>query len=86
MVYEHCNYQGRSLSSLIGTNYYNVINLTGFNDIISSVKVLSGLIVDVLEHNSGGGSNRRSNRCSSGCERPPKLWDRCHRSYDYGCT
>jgi len=54
-VYEHCNYQGRSLNMGIGTHDYNFINGNGFNDIISSIKVPSGLRAVAWEHNPGEG-------------------------------
>jgi len=54
-VYEHCDYQGRSVEMGVGTHDYNFINSKGFNDIISSIKVPSGLKVIAWEHNPGGG-------------------------------
>jgi hypothetical protein len=54
-VYEHGNYQGRSLTLGIGTHDYNVINGAGFNDVISSLKVPSGLMAECWEHNPGQG-------------------------------
>jgi hypothetical protein len=55
IVYEHCNYQGRSLELGVGTYDYNFINARGFNDIISSIKVSPGLKAVAWEHNPGGG-------------------------------
>jgi hypothetical protein len=49
-VYEHCNYQGKSLELGVGTHYYSFINSKGFNDIISSIKVPSGLKAVAFEH------------------------------------
>jgi hypothetical protein len=49
-VYEHCEYQGRSLELGVGTHYYSYINSKGFNDIISSIKVPSGLKAVAFEH------------------------------------
>jgi hypothetical protein len=39
----------------VGTHDYNFINSKGFNDIISSIKVPSGLKAIAWEHNPGGG-------------------------------
>ena len=55
IVYEHGNYQGRSLTLGIGTHDYNYLNSQGFNDIISSLKVPPGLSAQCWEHNPGQG-------------------------------
>jgi hypothetical protein len=49
-VYEHCEYQGKSLELGIGTHYHSFINSKGFNDTISSIKVPAGLKVVAFEH------------------------------------
>jgi CPW-WPC domain-containing protein len=55
IVYEHGNFQGRSLELGVGTYDYNFINSRGFNDQISSMRVAQGLQVEAWEHNPGGG-------------------------------
>ncbi len=32
------------------------------------------------------GNNRRADRCSSGCERRPKWWERCSGAGGWCCT
>jgi hypothetical protein len=49
-VYEHCNYQGRSLDLPIGSYNFNYINGKGFNDIISSIKIPNGLKAVAFQH------------------------------------
>jgi hypothetical protein len=49
-VYEHCEYQGKSLELGIGTHYHSFINSKGFNDTISSIKVPPGLKVVAFEN------------------------------------
>lgn len=49
-VYEHCEYQGKSLELGVGTHYHSFINSKGFNDTISSIKVPPGLKVVAFEH------------------------------------
>ena len=49
-VYEHCEYQGKSLELGIGTHYHSFINSKGFNDTISSIKVPAGLKVVAFEN------------------------------------
>ena len=36
--------------------------------------------------NTRCGSNRRADRCSSGCERPPRWWQRCNGRGGWCCT
>jgi len=55
VVYEHGNYQGRSLELGIGTYGYNYLNSRGFNDVISSLRVPPGIVVEAWEHNPGEG-------------------------------
>ena len=54
-VYEHCNYQGRSIELPIGSYDYNYINGKGFNDNISSIKVPSELKAVAFEHDLNQG-------------------------------
>lgn len=54
-VYEHCNYEGRSLQIGIGVTSYDYLNGLAFNDIISSVRVPQGLRVILYEHAQGQG-------------------------------
>ncbi len=49
-VYEHNNYQGRSLNIGLGVTSYDHLSGQNFNDIISSVKVPQGLNVMLYEH------------------------------------
>jgi hypothetical protein len=55
-VYEHGDYQGRSLELGVGTYDYNFINSKGFNDQISSMKVPQGLRVEAWQHDPGHGT------------------------------
>jgi hypothetical protein len=50
-LYDHCNYQGRSLELGVGTYDYSFINSRSFNDTISSIKVPFGLKAVAFENN-----------------------------------
>jgi len=65
VVYEHCNYQGRSLTLGVGTYRYSYLISNNFNDIISSIKVPPHLSVIAYEHDLSGASWRfnQSNDC-----------------------
>ena len=58
VVYEHCNYQGRSLTLGVGTYRYSYLYSNYFNDIISSIKVPPHLSVLAYEHDLSGASWR----------------------------
>lgn len=55
-VYEHANYGGRSQELPVGR--YNLQQLSIGNDIISSIKVPTGLIVTAYEHIDFGGKTK----------------------------
>jgi len=55
VVYEHGNYQGRSLELGVGTYDFSYLNSRGFNDVISSLRVPPGIVVEAWEHNPGEG-------------------------------
>jgi hypothetical protein len=56
-VFEHCDFNGRSLNCGLGITSFEQLERQGFNDIISSVRIPPGLKAIFYEHGGFGGKS-----------------------------